>query len=425
MNRVHDARSMHEHASTGAGRRRQPNRAFVRQEAQPKQDSEARDKGLGALHNMVMKDMFEGDSLKSKGDSYFYLVAELFGEIFGTLWCVLAAICSWKLVAMLLFQLLLATFTLPHCASDECNVQISDSDAAPAVLARFVDATTQKAADAVHTLEQMSDVLHDKQQVEDVLRQMRTMKLLDQDALEGMVALNLQQATARYNKVDDAAVSNVDRAGAGSTDEQSESGAGTTGGLRTKQGRAQHMVKWLAVMPVRWRLFWFTNIMFAGLCMMMPGHFGRGRDHQPRQHARVGDAGPPYVGTATLKVPPVWSVERNGTYSLRAWLSDQGPIAALQITGCARELVRELAPNTLRDGLVDPQTGAHTPGIMVLAQTLVRQYAPLDEEAATKAVRELMHLVGQAAWGDDRLFPCQVRYIAASSNATWRFGAEC
>ena len=55
------------------------------------------------------------------------------------------------------------------------------------------------------------------------------------------------------------------------------------------------------------------------------------------------DAGPPFVGTATLKCPPSWSVEHNHIYSLRSWVADlvlwssateiegarQGPIAAL------------------------------------------------------------------------------------------------
>lgn len=83
------------------------------------------------------------------------------------------------------------------------------------------------------------------------------------------------------------------------------------------------------------------------LITMMPGPREH-RDHgPPRQHAHVGDAGPPYVGTATLKVPPAWSSERQSTYSLRSWISDLilwssatdldhrrlGPIAALQVTG--------------------------------------------------------------------------------------------
>ena len=111
------------------------------------------------------------------------------------------------------------------------------------------------------------------------------------------------------------------------------------------------------------------------------------------------------MGTATLKVPPSWSAERNTLYSLRSWLSDvilwssatdldavrQGPVAALQISGAARELIREIPPQHLRDGIVDPQTGQQVPGLMVLAQALVARYAPLDAENVTRAVKELMH----------------------------------
>ena len=36
-----------------------------------------------------------------------------------------------------------------------------------------------------------------------------------------------------------------------------------------------------------------------------PGFGGQPEQREyPRQHAHVGDAGPPYVGAATLKVPP-------------------------------------------------------------------------------------------------------------------------
>ena len=92
-------------------------------------------------------------------------------------------------------------------------------------------------------------------------------------------------------------------------------------------------------------------------------------------------------------------------YSLRSWISDlilwsastdidvhrQGPIAALQISGSARELVREIPPNVLQNGRVDPQTGNQVAGVMVLAETLVQRYAPLEAETAARAVSELMN----------------------------------
>ena len=141
---------------------------------------------------------------------------------------------------------------------------------------------------------------------------------------------------------------------------------------------------------------------------MVPGGFrdaGGYRDAGPRQHAHVGDAGPPFLGTATLKVPPAWSIERAAHYSLRSWISDLilwssatdleahrlGPVAALQVTGSAKELVRELAPDHLANGIHDPQTGQHITGLMLLVRTLATRYAPLDQEASTKAVGEFLN----------------------------------
>ena len=123
------------------------------------------------------------------------------------------------------------------------------------------------------------------------------------------------------------------------------------------------------------------------------------------QHARTSDAGPPFLGTATLKCPPTWCVERAHVYTLRSWISDlilwctateipanrQAAIAALQVTGSARELVRELPPEVLRDGHVDPQTGQQLTGLMVLVQHLARRYAPMEQETSTKAISELLN----------------------------------
>lgn len=154
--------------------------------------------------------------------------------------------------------------------------------------------------------------------------------------------------------------------------------------------------------------FFFILVAVAGMMSltgcMIPG-FQRGNGGR-RNHSHVGDAGPPYVGTATLKVPPAWSAERAHWYSLRSWLSDlilwsaatdlegarQGPVAALQISGAARDLVREIPPNVLQNGRIDPQTGAHTSGLMVLAETLIQRYAPLDAEVATRSVSELINI---------------------------------
>ena len=125
------------------------------------------------------------------------------------------------------------------------------------------------------------------------------------------------------------------------------------------------------------------------------------------QHVHTGDAGPPFLGTATLKCPPTWCVEKAHSYTLRSWISDlvlwstatevpvdrQAAIAALQITGSARELVREIPPEQLRDGAQDPQTGQMLTGLMVLVQHLARRYAPMEQETSTKAISELLNFV--------------------------------
>ena len=137
------------------------------------------------------------------------------------------------------------------------------------------------------------------------------------------------------------------------------------------------------------------------LCSMMPGHY-RPPMNGPRNHAHVGDAGPPYVGTATLKVPPAWSIERNQYYNLRAWISDLvlwssatdlephrlGPIAALQVSGSAKELVREIPPEQLANGVWDGQQ--QITGLMLLVRTLVQRYAPLEGEASTRAISDFL-----------------------------------
>ena len=108
------------------------------------------------------------------------------------------------------------------------------------------------------------------------------------------------------------------------------------------------------------------------------------------------------VGVATLKTPPSWSYENSGMYSLRSWLSDivlwstatdmeqerQAPAVALVITGAARDLIREIPPQQLRDGLWE--NGQHVTGLLVLCRTLARHYAPLESELQTRAMSELM-----------------------------------
>lgn len=64
---------------------------------------------------------------------------------------------------------------------------------------------------------------------------------------------------------------------------------------------------------------------------------------------------------------------------------------ALQITGATREIVRKIAPGTLRDSLNDI-VGNHIPSIMVLAQTLANRYGPLQFESSSRALSEYLRL---------------------------------
>ena len=68
-----------------------------------------------------------------------------------------------------------------------------------------------------------------------------------------------------------------------------------------------------------------------------------------------------------------------------------GPIAALQVTGSAKELVREIPPDQLAIGGVDPVNGNQVTGLMMLVQTLARRYLPLEQEQSTRAISDFMN----------------------------------
>ena len=169
--------------------------------------------------------------------------------------------------------------------------------------------------------------------------------------------------------------------------------------VKPYQGWVQRLVanKWLGLVLL-------VSLVLSYLAYMMPGAPYRptGVGNGPRQHTHVGDAGPPFLGTATLTVPPAWSVERNHHYSLRSWISDlilwstatdvepqrMGPIA---VTGSAKELVREIPPDQLANGGVDPVNGNQVTGLMMLVQTLARRYLPLEQEQSTRAISDFMN----------------------------------
>ena len=138
-----------------------------------------------------------------------------------------------------------------------------------------------------------------------------------------------------------------------------------------------------------------SSLILSAVCMMQHQNqrFGH-RMQSPYQQD---------VGAATLKTPPAWCYENAAQYALRSWLSDvlmwssatdveverQGPSVALQITGVARDLIREINPQHLREGI--HEQGVHIPGLMLLCRTLANHFAPLESELQTRAMAESMN----------------------------------
>ena len=173
--------------------------------------------------------------------------------------------------------------------------------------------------------------------------------------------------------------------------------------------------------------------MCASVCHMQPPFRPHPMQQGPRSNVHQSDAGPPFVGTATLKVPPSWCVERNHIYTLRSWISDlilwasasdldpirHGPVAALQVQGTAKELIRELTPHQLQHGDVDPATGQQLTGLMLLVSVLARRYAPLEAENTTKSIAEFLSFRRQPGEGIDSVL---VRFDILRNRAQARAG---
>ena len=178
-----------------------------------------------------------------------------------------------------------------------------------------------------------------------------------------------------------------------------------------------------------------SGVMCASVCLMQQQPFRpHPAQHGFRSHVHQSDAGPPFVGTATLKCPPSWCVERNHVYTLRSWISDlvlwasateldparHGPIAALQVQGSAKELIRELTPQQLQHGDIDPMTGQQLTGLMLLLVTvLARRYAPLEAENTTKSIAEFLSFRRQPGETIDSLL---VRFDILRNRAQNRAG---
>ena len=123
---------------------------------------------------------------------------------------------------------------------------------------------------------------------------------------------------------------------------------------------------------------------------------GAGRSTQPAQE--------PY-GHSTSKIPPYWEpgLELRG-YPFRIWLQDvdvwsagtelqpelQAPAVAQRLGGAARALVREVPTNELRDGRLDPLTGALETGLVLLTRGLSRRFGAFAVETSTRCIIDML-----------------------------------
>eukprot|EP00438_Fugacium_kawagutii_P024626 Skav212826 [mRNA] locus=scaffold2466:561:3704:- [translate_table: standard] len=163
-----------------------------------------------------------------------------------------------------------------------------------------------------------------------------------------------------------------------------------TRGLRVFSWSTKHKLSIVLILLGTISVCTFVGAMYPG--PRQRGHGGGG----------MGPTGYHDIGAATLKTPPAWSHEQSHLYSLRAWISDvilwsaatdleverQAAAVALQITGTARDLIREIPAGHLRDGVMEQ--GGHVTGLMLLCRTLAAHYAPLESEIQTRAMSELM-----------------------------------
>ena len=96
-----------------------------------------------------------------------------------------------------------------------------------------------------------------------------------------------------------------------------------------------------------------------------------------------------------------------------------GPVAALQVQGSAKELIRELTPQQLQHGDVDPNTGQQLTGLMLLVAVLARRYAPLEAENTTKSIAEFLSFRRQPGEAIDSVL---VRFDILRNRANVRAG---
>ena len=68
----------------------------------------------------------------------------------------------------------------------------------------------------------------------------------------------------------------------------------------------------------------------------------------------------------------------------------QAPAVAQRLGGAARELARSAPTQQLRDGRLDPVTGAVVPGLTMLVQGLTRRFGQFEVETSTRCIIDLL-----------------------------------
>ena len=161
-------------------------------------------------------------------------------------------------------------------------------------------------------------------------------------------------------------------------------------------------------------------LLFFG-CMYPGGQRGGRFGHQF-------GAGP--GGAGSLKVPPSWCAERSQDYTFRAWLADvvlwagatdldaerHGPAVAMQVTGAAREVIREIPAEVLRQGRALPNGQMET-GLMILMRTLAERYSLLEVESSSRSIAELINL---RRLGSESIGSCLTRFDILRTRAVNR-----
>ncbi|CAK9100705.1 unnamed protein product, partial [Durusdinium trenchii] len=89
------------------------------------------------------------------------------------------------------------------------------------------------------------------------------------------------------------------------------------------------------------------------------------------------------------------------------------------VQGSAKELIRELTPQQLQHGDVDPNTGQQLTGLMLLVAVLARRYAPLEAENTTKSIAEFLSFRRQPGEAIDSVL---VRFDILRNRANVRAG---